>query len=420
MKILRMIFLWLMIMAALVYFHDHWVGLSMQPVLEHQLADAFDMPFNIDGLKISLFPPGRITLKKIECLNPREFRRPQHFVGEGVTFFIDLPALKRKCIRIKKAHFKKFLFAVETHMNGKESRSNTFIWYHHMGLDEDDDPSMNFPKQDSPPSEQAAAEAEARGKWRVMIDRLELDDGTFVYDDLRLPKDERRWIFQNLKGFWEGFDLIPGYTSPEFREYIELEGTFGQNPPARFAGKGKCQFSDGNNFDLELSIEEGSIDEYKFLLDGLPGEVTGGRFDLRSRGICHESNLRSAHVLTLREMKFIAPTLRQKILKYPFGTVLLALESQKKIELEIDVNGYIGDPKFRFFSAFTRAFRKSLTQKAKAVLNEIKKGTTMVATEAPSHVRDGVGQIGNLLNNTFSTLNPLAVLGETQRKKDEK
>ena len=92
----------------------------------------------------------------------------------------------------------------------------------------------------------------------------------------------------------------------------------------------------------------------------------------------------------------------------------------EKIELEIDVNGYIGDPKFRFFSAFTRAFRKSLTQKAKAVLNEIKKGTTMVATEAPSHVRDGVGQIGNLLNNTFSNLNPLAVLGETQRKKDEK
>ena len=109
----------------------------------------------------------------------------------------------------------------------------------------------------------------------------------------------------------------------------------------------------------------------------------------------------------------------QKLLKYPFGTVLWALENQKSIELEVNVNGYIGDPKFHFFPAFTKAFQKALAYKAKAILSELKKGTSRVATAAPAQVRNGVGQIGNFLNSAFNTLNPLTLPGEIENGKNE-
>ena len=419
MKPLKIALVVILLSTALVLFHDYWVGVSLQPVLEKQLAEAFNMPFNIDGLRVRLWPPGKIYFRKIECLNPKEFKRREHFAGEEVTFWIDLKTLRQKCIRIKKAHFKKFLFAVETHMTGGETHTNTYVWYHHMGLDEEDSPSMNFPKSDTPSLDEAVAAATAKGKWRVMIDRLELEDGTFLFDDRRIPGGERHWLFKNLKGFWEGFDFISGYTSPSFREYIKLEGTFGKNPPARFKGEGKCQFADGNNFDIHASITGGGIAEYDFLLEGLPGEVKGGAFDLVSHLLCLESDLKSEHVLTLRSMKLSTPTMAQKLLKYPFGTVLWALENQKSIELEVNVNGYIGDPKFHFFPAFTKAFQKALAYKAKAILSELKKGTSRVATAAPAQVRNGVGQIGNFLNSAFNTLNPLTLPGEIENGKNE-
>ena len=166
-------------------------------------------------------------------------------------------------------------------------------------------------------------------------------------------------------------------------------------------------------------IEGGSISEYSFLLAGLPGEVKGGVFDLRSKLLCAESDLKSEHILTLKAMRLGTPTVTQKLLKYPFGAVLMALETEKTIEIEVNVNGYIGDPKFYFFQAFTKAFQRALVRKARTILDDLRKGTTKVAAETPAQVRSGVGQIGNLLNTTFSTLNLSTLLGETNNDKHE-
>ena len=312
--------------------------------------------------------------------------------------------MKKKFILIKKAHFEKVLFAIESYMTPKGSRTNVLIWYHNMGLDEEDPAYMNFPGKGFPPPEKAAAMAAARGKWRVKIDHLELEDGTFIFEERWDPPNEHQWIFQNLKGYWDGFDYISGYVGSDFTEYIKLKGTFGKDQPASFEGEGKCQFSDGDNFDFNTRITGGSIAEYKFLLEGLPGEAKGGTFDLSSHLHCIESELTSEHHLTLREMKMTAPTVAKKFLNYPFNVVLKVLETQKAIELDVKVQGDICDPKFHFFPAFTQAFQKSLAYKAQAVWEGLKKGTTKIAAATPDQVMNGLGKVGTLLNDTLNTI----------------
>ena len=399
MKLFKGLLFFILILVLVMAAYDYLIGVSLRPKLEEELADAFGMPFKIKGLHIPLLPPGSVRIDKIECLNPPGFKRKDHFTAEGIHLVLELKELKKKCIHIKRAHFKKALFAIESYMTPEGSRTNVWLWYHRMGLDEDDPPSMLFPKVNALPPNEAAAQMAQKGKWRVKIDRLVLDDGTFIFDDRR-EEEEHQWIFQKLKGYWTGFDFISEYTSSTFKEYIKLEGTFGANPPARFEGEGQCQFSDGDNFDVRTKIIGGSVMEYDFLLSGLPGEVNGGTFDLTSHGRCLESELQSEHILTLRSMRFATPTAMQKLLKYPFQGVLTLFQTHKTIELELRVNGYIGDSKFHFFSAFTKAFQKSLIANAKETI----KGTTRFVAQTPDQVMSGLSKIGALLNDTFNAL----------------
>jgi hypothetical protein len=389
----------LAVLLGAVFFHDTLIGIALEPVLERELADAFDMPFDVEGLRLHLWP-GEVSVEKVVCYNPAGFKRREHYVAEGVRLNIDLGDLKKKCFHIRKAHFKKALFAIESYMTPGGSRTNVWHWYHHMGLDEEDPPSMLFPKVDTLSPDAAAAAMAAKGKWRVKIDHLELEDGTLIFDDRRDP-DEHQWIFKKLKGYWDGFDFISTYTSNSFKEYIKLRGTFGENPPAKFEGEGKCQFADGDNFDVRTRITGGSIGEYDFLLAGLPGEVKGGTFDLISHARCLESNLQSEHLLTLRSLTFASPTAMQKLMKYPLQGVLTFLQTHKTIELEMKVNGYIGDPKFHVLGAFTKAFQKSLGFYAKATVNGLTKGTVKIAAETPNQLKNGFGMLTDILTSPF-------------------
>ena len=130
----------------------------------------------------------------------------------------------------------------------------------------------------------------------------------------------------------------------------------------------------------------------------VPGKVKGGTFDLKSHLLCVENDLRSEHRLLLKKLKFIAPTAAQKILKYPFDAFRLVLEDQRNVELNIKVDGYIADPKFRVFSAFTNAFQKALVDKTKAGI----KGTVKLAVSTPEQVKNGLGKISEILTGPFA------------------
>ncbi|HOW87899.1 MAG TPA: hypothetical protein PKV84_04515, partial [Candidatus Omnitrophota bacterium] len=74
------------------------------------------------------------------------------------------------------------------------------------------------------------------------------------------------------------------------------------------------------------------------------------------------------------------------------------LENEKTVELNIKVDGYIGDPKFRLFSAFTQALQKALVYKAKAGLA----GTVKLAASAPVQVKSGLSRLGEILTEPFA------------------
>lgn len=387
MKKFRFFFIFLILLAVIVMAHGWILGQIAEPQLEKLMTDAFDMPVHIEGMRI--YPvTGGIKIAKIEFLNPPGFRRPDQFTAKGITLTLDLSVIKNKFMRIRKAHFREVVFAIESYMTPQGSRNNVWHWYHHMGLDEDDPPL--------PPRAMPHPENIGEDSWRVRIDRLDLDHGTVIFDDRREP-EEQRWIFEHLRGYWTGFDFLSDYVSPTFTETIQLEGTFGSNPPARFKGGGPCQFADGDNFNVDVAITGGSIAEYEFLMEGIPGEVTAGTFDLKSHLLVVESDLKSEHRLMLKGMKLASPTAAQKLLKFPFGALQLLLEEQKVLELDLRVDGYIGDPKFRIYSAFAKAFQKALLGKTKAGL----KGTVNLAVKTPGQVTSGLSKIGSILTEPF-------------------
>lgn len=367
--------------------HARLLGMAAEPFLEKVMTRVFDMPVHIEGMRISpLF--SRVYVKKLEILNPPGFKRRDHFTCKDIECELDLRVLKNKFIRIRKAHFKEVVFAIESYMTPEGSRTNVTHWYHNMGLDVDGPPL--------PPRAMPHPDNIGEDSWRVRIDRLELEKGTLIFDDRR-DVEEQKWIFEHIKGYWTGFDFLSDYTSPTFTETIWVDATFGVNPPARFKGGGKCQFADGDNFDVDVQITDGSMAEYEFLISGILGEVQSGSFDLKSHLLCVEGDLKSEHLLTLKSMTFAAPTTTQKLLKYPFDAVRLLLEDQKSVELNIKVDGYIEDPKFRVFSAFTKALQKALISKAKAGIT----GTVKIAASTPGHVTQGLGKLGAILVAPF-------------------
>jgi len=386
-KMIRSLLGVLIVLMVWVLVQGRLLGRVTEPFLEKVMTQVFDMPVHIEGMRI--FPIlGRIRVKKLEILNPPGFKRRDHFTCNDFVIDLDLRVLKNKFIRIRKAHFKEVIFAIESYMTPQGSRTNVWHWYHNMGLDVDGPPL--------PPRAMPHPDNIGEDSWRTRIDRLELENGTIIFDDRR-EAEEHRWIFQHLHGYWTGFDFLSDYVSPTFTEYIKVDGTFGANPPAQFGGEGKCQFADGDNFDVNVAITDGAAEEYAFLLSEILGEVQGGTYDLKSHLLCVEGNLKSEHVLTLKNIKLASPTAAQKLFKYPFGAIRLLLENQKTLELDIQVDGDIDDPKFRILSAFTKAFQKSITNKTKAGI----KGTVKLATDTPNHIFSGLGKIGSVLTDPF-------------------
>lgn len=382
---------WLAVWVALAFLavlHPRLLGMAAESYLEKVMTRVFDMPVHIQGLRISpIF--SRIHIEKLQILNPPEFRRRDHFTCKGIELELDLRVLKNRFIRIRRAHFQKVIFAIESFMTPQGSHTNVWHWYHAMGLDEDSPPL--------PPRAMPHPDNIGEDSWRTRIDRLEMEDGSIIFDDRREPK-EQRWIFEHIKGYWTGFDFLSDYVSPVFTETIQVEATFGENPPARFVGGGQCQFADGDNFDVDVLITGGSVAEYDFLLSSIFGEVQSGTFDLKSHLLCVEGDLKSEHLLTLRNMTLAAPTAAQKLLKYPFDGVRLLLENQKAVELNIRVDGQIDDPKFRVFGAFTKAIQKALLTKTKAGIT----GTVKMAAKTPATVTQGLSKLGAILTDPFT------------------
>ena len=388
MKKFRPFFIFLILLGVLGILHARLLGIAAEPFLEKVMTRVFDMPVHIEGMRIYPFL-ARVNVEKLEILNPPGFKRRDHFTCKGIELELDLGVLKNKFIRIRKAHFNKVVFAIESYMTPQGSRTNVKHWYHNMGLDLDSPPI--------PPRAMPHPDNVGEDSWRTRIDRLEIENGTIIFDDRREP-EEQRWIFEHIKGFWTGFDFLSDYVSPTFTETIQVDATFGVNPPARFQGGGRCQFADGDNFDVDVQITDGSMAEYGFLWAPIFGEVQSGTFDLKSHLLCVENDLRSEHLLTLKSMQIETPNAAQKLMKYPFGAIRLLLEDRKNVELDIKVDGYIGDPKFRVFGAFTKALQKSLIDKTKAGIT----GTVKMAASTPGKVTQGLSKLGTILTGSFT------------------
>ena len=99
MKKLRPLFFVLAVLVALGILHARLLGLAAEPFLEKVMTRVFDMPVHIEGMCISPFF-SRVSIAKLEILNPPGFRRRDHFTCKGIDIELDLGVLKNKFIRI--------------------------------------------------------------------------------------------------------------------------------------------------------------------------------------------------------------------------------------------------------------------------------------------------------------------------------
>ena len=97
MRKLRPLFFILGVLVIFGMVHARLLGMVVEPFLEKAMTRVFDMPVHIEGLRIAPFL-SRVSVAKLEILNPPGFKRRDHFTCKEIDIVLDLRVLKNKFI----------------------------------------------------------------------------------------------------------------------------------------------------------------------------------------------------------------------------------------------------------------------------------------------------------------------------------
>jgi len=370
-----------------VFFHERTVGYFLEPVLESKLVEIFNIPVRIKNLRGNIFT-GLVQADIVEFDNPPEFITETHFLAEGFEGRLNLRDLARnRYVNITYGDFKKLTFIIERKRVGKkETLTNIRSWI---------DDLQDWRRRRK--AKQLLEMKPPKKPWRTRIGEVRFHDLHFTYLD-RSNGQDWIWNFSKLQGFWKGFDY-PSKAPEALTETLFLRGLFGKETPTDFFIEGTSNFAGKVNFDFRAGIEEGSMTEYDFLWKDIKGEVEAGTFSLQSTAQCVQGDFNSFHLLTLKNVHIESST-TQKILDFPFRSLLGFLTEEEQIELQVEVHGEIQDPKFEFFKAFNDAFRRTLVNKIKSGFG-LTGGAKKVAQDTGNGIRNGLSKIGETVSETF-------------------
>ena len=344
--------LWIFCLAVLLLFFaaERLVGIFAEPRLEKLLTGLFDMPVQIEGLRVN-FLSGRVRASRLTFINQPAFASGPHLDVQGLKFDIDWWALKSQRVRIGTLFLNQPFYFIDRILTPEGPRNNVRTWVRHI-------------KELYRKHKAAATKPNASGAsgWKVDIHRIQIRDGIFIFHDHSAANgSEKKFVFKQLDGYLAGFKWPtsdPSFLSQE----VKMRGTFGENDSAPFRIEGFGNFATSRiSFDLKGEIREGEVVGHRNLWEGLPIEILGGKYQLRSHVVCLERELDSYNELILKSMKVKAGNgATDKIWGYPLKAWIGFLQERETVRLKIPLRGDIADPQFKFYYAFRKRFQDAL------------------------------------------------------------
>ncbi len=394
---------------------DRLVGMFLEPRLETTLTELFGMSVSIHDLRVNPFA-GLVRASRLTFMNQPEFADTPHLDVEGLHFDIDLLALKKRQVKIRKIYLNKPYYFIDRVVTPEGPRNNVKTWFLHIKQKVRKAKSKELSKQ------------EPSAPWKVQIGRIQLNDGTFIYHDQSKEGTARKLVFKNFKGYLSNFEwptADPSYLS----QGVRVKGHFGESYSAPFRIDGFANFATRHvGFDLNGEIRHGRVIEHRGLWEGLPVEIVDGGFDLKSHSVCFDRKLESDNELILSGLKLKAGSgTADKIWGYPLKGWIVFLQDQQTMRLEIRLRGDIADPKFKLYHAFRQSFQDGLKKKSQSGLRlltsgagKLVEGTQKLAAQTPQLMLDTPGKIvGSLGKMTTMTKTASEETDETISVKDQ-
>lgn len=379
----------LLVALGLFAINDRVVGTVVAPFLEYRLSDLFGMPVSIRGLSLNLLQ-NHVQASRLTFHNQAQFSNRPHFDIRGLACDINFKALRDKRIEIETLHLDHPYYLIERVPSQEGPRNNVTTWFHHIR-------QKVKKKGPSPEGE----------KWQIHIQKIALHEATFVFHDTSAGQ-EKKLVFSPFEGYVAQF-VWPTASPTTLTQKVFLKGQFGEKVKAPFWIRGDANFATSQvSFRLDGEIQDGDVLEQKSFWEGLPVQVTEGRFDLKLRTFCIRKKLLSHARLTLKSVKVVpGPSAVDKIWGLPIATLMTFLQEHRRLSLNIRVHGDISDPKFEFMQAFRRAFQESLQHRTQKALNLLVEAPVKLARQT------GAVVVENLAGKLMKEPEPTTGMNET-------
>ncbi len=372
-RILFILFAALMVCGALM------IPRLARPALALRLSLLFNMRVTMDNLDLD-WGSGEVTVTNLRFHNQEGFvQRPHLFVAQ-LRFRPDWPQLLNKNIRIQKIELYRPVYVIERKLTQEDVSNNVKMWWHWIK------------SHRRPATAGAFSFLSHEKKWNLLIDRINIREGEFLYHQYGGGKPERKYYFRSIHGHLSGL-IWPDPQPEKLDEEVFLKGLIGERHPVPVEVKGHASFATYQiSFDLSGKVRNGSVIDYEHLWSGLPVNLQSGSYDLDTHVICLRRNLRSHNTLVLKDLDLKSRrSLSGTIWGMPVKTWVRFVESEKRLRLNVPLEGEISSPSLGSGEAFNEAFQEALRQKTVRGIQFFTNGAEQIASQTESLVRETPG-----------------------------
>jgi len=370
----------------------------IRPGLELRLSRLFNMRVTMDSLDLD-WRSGELIARNLRFHNQEGFiQRPHLFVAE-LRARPEWKQFLKKNIHIKEINLYRPVYVIERKITIDGVRNNVKMWWRWIR------------DHRKPVDEEGFSLLSRERHWKLLIDRINFWQGEFLFHQYGGDKPERKYYFRGIDGYLKGLhwpDLEPEILDQD----VFLRGWVGERFPTPCVIKGRASFATKKiSFDLKGTVRNGSVLDYEHLWGGLPITLEGGMYDLDAHVLSLRRDLRSDNLLTLKNLDLKnRDSLNGTIWGMPMKTWIRFVENEKKINLNVKLEGEISSPSLGSGEAFNEAFQNALRQKTESGLKFFTNGAVQIAEQTGSIVRDTPGFLVSGIEKIASIM-PVPIVG---------
>lgn len=365
----------LILILALVVYGALMTPRLVKPMLAMRLSQLFNMPVTMDTLDID-WGKGEVVATNVRFRNQEGFIDRAHLYVAELRGRADWSQLLKKRIHIFEINLYRPVYVIERKITEEGVKNNVVMWWRWI---------KSRPKK-------AVTFLSSKYKWSLLIDRINIREGEFLYHQYGGDKPERKYYFRSIHGHLSGLHW-PDERPELLDQEVFLKALVGERHPVPCKVWGRASFATSKiSFDLSGVVRNGSVLDYEHLWGGLPVRVQRGKYDLDTRVLCLRRNLESHNTLVLKDLKLKSRrSLTGTIWGMPVKTWVRFVESEKTLKLTVPFEGEISSPSIGSGEALNAAFQEALRRKTERGLKFFTSGAVQIASQTESLVRETPG-----------------------------